>query len=304
MTLESSLAIIRKSDKILFSLRSKNPFFHHYEFPGGKVEDNESPEDALERECFEELGIRLLNIRKIGSLVHCYKNKSIKLHIYEINQYEGKIFPKENQKLSFLSTNNSNEKFIESTYRIINYMSLPRYMQITPEDIINILDDKIYKKSNINMIRFRSKNISPNDYIKKARAYSMICIKNDIKLILDAKYYEYYQDLKYSGIHYTSEELEYLDNNVSTKSNKFLMYSASCHDIKEINMANRLNLDFIILSPVLASKYNSDPIGWNKFKKLSLEANMPVFALGGISQSDLDICLLNNGYGISGIKDF
>ena len=67
-------------------------------------------------------------------------------------------------------------------------------MQITPEDIINILDDKIYKKSNINMIRFRSKNISPNDYIKKARAYSMICIKNDIKLILDAKYYEYYQE--------------------------------------------------------------------------------------------------------------
>ena len=203
MTLECSLAIIKKSDKILYSLRSKTPFLNHYEFPGGKVEDNESPEHALNRECFEELGIRLLNISKIGSLVHCYDNINIRLHIYKINQFEGEISPKENQKLSFLNIHNSSEKFIESTYRIINYMSLPRFIRITHKDIIDLSDDRFPKKSIINMIRFRSNNITHDDYIKQARIYSSVCIKSNIRLILDAKYHEFYRNLKYSGIHYT-----------------------------------------------------------------------------------------------------
>ena len=83
-----------------------------------------------------------------------------------------------------------------------------------------------------------------------------------------------------------------------------MMHSASCHNLEEIYLANKLNLDFIIVSPVLNSKYNTPPIGWDNFKKLSLEANMPVFALGGISKSDLNTCLMNDGYGVSGISNF
>ena len=56
MILECSLAIIKKSDKLLYSKRVKNPYQKYYEFPGGKVERNETPEIALYRECFEELG--------------------------------------------------------------------------------------------------------------------------------------------------------------------------------------------------------------------------------------------------------
>ncbi len=40
------------------------------------------------------------------------------------------------------------------------------------------------------------------------------------------------------------------------------------------------------------------------FKLLSKEANMPVFALGGISKDDLKTCMANDGYGVSGISKF
>ena len=65
------------------------------------------------------------------------------------------------------------------------------------------------------------------------------------------------------------------------------------------------NFDFIFLSPVLISKlYTKQTLGWDSFGNLALEANMPVFALGGIRKSDLDKCLSHNGYGVSGITNF
>ena len=304
MPLECSLAIIKKSDKILYSLRSKNPYYGHYEFPGGKIDNNESAEEALSRECFEELGIKPLNVSKIGSLVYSYIDIDIKLHIFEVKQYEGTIYPKENQKLSYLNALISSEKFLASTYRIINYISLPRYLFITPKNKADLSDKKSADNSIINMIRFRANSISSNDYIRQAKIYSTLCFKNNTKLILDAKYYEFYRDLEYCGIHYTSQELRNLNSNFFLKSNKTMMHSASCHNLEEIYLANKLNLDFIIVSPVLNSKYNTPPIGWDNFKKLSLEANMPVFALGGISKSDLNTCLMNDGYGVSGISNF
>ena len=65
-----------------------------------------------------------------------------------------------------------------------------------------------------------------------------------------------------------------------------------------------MNLDFILLSPVLNNKYDISPMGWKKFQTLSKTANMPVFALGGVTKNDLEDCIANNGYGVSGISNF
>ena len=46
---------------------------------------------------------------------------------------------------------------------------------------------------------------------------------------------------------------------------------ASCHNLKEIHIANQLNLDFILLSPVLSSKHSNPSLGWTDFKLLSKE---------------------------------
>ena len=49
MTIECSIGIIKESDKYLFSQRSKKPFLDHFEFPGGKLEYNESSDQAIDR---------------------------------------------------------------------------------------------------------------------------------------------------------------------------------------------------------------------------------------------------------------
>ncbi|WDE98013.1 (deoxy)nucleoside triphosphate pyrophosphohydrolase [Lentisphaera profundi] len=84
--------IIRKNDKILICQRSESKFNGAWEFPGGKVEINESQEQALKRELEEELGIKA----KIGHHFHTVYFKDsptqqINLHSYIINSYTGQI---------------------------------------------------------------------------------------------------------------------------------------------------------------------------------------------------------------------
>lgn len=302
MITECSLALIKNKYKFLYSLRSKYPYLNFYEFPGGTIENNENPEDALLRECFEELDIKIISYKKIMNITHCYKHMNIKLHIYEIIEYDRNIYPKENQKILYLDALKSNEKFIESTYRILNILSLPRYLKIVSNNDTSISNNLFSNTHLSSTIRLRSSGFLKDDYINQASIYSKICLKNNTRLILDAKYINYYENLKYQGIHFTSQELKTLDADKFIRS-KLLTYSASCHSKKEIYLANRLNLDFILLSPIMISKYNH-PIGWNKFKDLALEANMPVFALGGIHPSDLKACMSNYGYGVAGMSKF
>jgi len=54
-TIEVVAAIIRKGDRILATQRGHGDWKDYWEFPGGKVEPGESPEQALAREIHEEL---------------------------------------------------------------------------------------------------------------------------------------------------------------------------------------------------------------------------------------------------------
>lgn len=54
-TINVVAAIIKKDNKILIAKRGYGEFKGMYEFPGGKIEQNEKPEEALKREILEEM---------------------------------------------------------------------------------------------------------------------------------------------------------------------------------------------------------------------------------------------------------
>ena len=58
-TIEVVAAIIRKEDKIFATQRGYGEFKDWWEFPGGKMEVGESPEEALKREIWEELETKI-----------------------------------------------------------------------------------------------------------------------------------------------------------------------------------------------------------------------------------------------------
>ncbi len=96
-------ALIRNGESILICKRPADKARALlWEFPGGKIEQGESPEEALRRECMEELDVRL----RVGGLymqvTHEYPDITIRLSLYEAVIQSGRLRQKEHAALEWI----------------------------------------------------------------------------------------------------------------------------------------------------------------------------------------------------------
>lgn len=105
--IDVTCAIIMQNQKVLCVQRSKHmesPL--KWEFPGGKVEANESPEECLVREIQEELGLTIEILEKLPNNVHSYSEKlTINLLPYLCRIQTGNIFLKEHRQGKWMERN-------------------------------------------------------------------------------------------------------------------------------------------------------------------------------------------------------
>ena len=74
-----------------------------WEFPGGKVDPGETPAQALERELAEELGIRIESSAPLLSLNHQYADRSVRLMLREVIDWQGEPMGLEGQALQWVT---------------------------------------------------------------------------------------------------------------------------------------------------------------------------------------------------------
>ena len=90
--------IIIKDGKVLLAQRAATASQGNlWEFPGGKIEDKESPEQALERELLEELSITTVTVSWVADSVFDYNDKTVCLKGYISHWVSGDLVLNEHQ---------------------------------------------------------------------------------------------------------------------------------------------------------------------------------------------------------------
>lgn len=81
--IQVTAAIIKKNGKLLLCQRPAGKRCALlWEFPGGKIEVGETPEECLARECYEELGITIGVERFAQEVTHAYPDITVNIHFY------------------------------------------------------------------------------------------------------------------------------------------------------------------------------------------------------------------------------
>ena len=299
-------AILGRDDKVLIAKRADH--LHQggkWEFPGGKIEPNESNEDALCRELNEELGIRPTSFEPLISIRHEYPERRVLLDVWRVTCFWGEPSAREGQVLAWVDRSELHHyTFPEANYPILKALSLPENYLITPEPnsewsaFANHLETVL--KRGQKLIQLRAKRLASDDYLALAKQVQRLCARYGARLIINGEP-EWAKRLTAHGVQLGGGRL--MQYRTRPLSERYLI-GASCHNRSELAWANELGADFAVLSPVKETRTHPDsrPMGWEKFQKLCATSNIPVYALGGMVPEDLAKARRCGAQGIAAIR--
>ncbi len=297
----SVAVLINTNQQVLLAQRPPpKPWEGWWEFPGGKIEKSETSVDALHREIYEEIGVKIIDFEKWVTRKYSYGDNDVTLHFFKVYKWEGYITSKEKQKLVWAYLKKPNispilpaNKFIQKAFDLPKYYAITNLFETSKKVFLNQLKNKI--SDGLEMIQVREKNISFSQLKVFSKEVIEICKPKNVKVIINSDVNLAYE-IKADGVHLTSKDL------LSIKERpKNLIVSASCHTQEEADIAEKLNINFLVLSAVkkTLSHLDNKPIGWDNFQKIVNKVNIPIYALGGLGVNDYQVALDNGGIGIA-----
>jgi mutator protein MutT len=91
-----ALAVVEHAGGYLIGRRPPNvPLAGLWEFPGGKVQANETPAEAAARECLEETGVSVRVGREHPPIQHDYTHDPLELHFFHCTPVDAAAQPRE-----------------------------------------------------------------------------------------------------------------------------------------------------------------------------------------------------------------
>ncbi len=274
-----------------------------WEFPGGKLEYGESVTQALSRELYEEVGIQVEQARPLIKVRHDYGDRQVLLDVWQVSAYTGQETACEGQAMRWVTPRQLDElRFPAANLPIIRAAQLPEYYAILEgRDVVEVMQNfQRILQSGISLLQLRIKSLPAGDVPQLLAVVSDICKQRQIRLMLNS-------DLELGpghgdGVHLTSRALV----EATVKPSGFAWVAASCHDLIELQQAEKLGVDFAVLAPVQETATHPDakPLGWEVTKSFIEQINIPVFVMGGLGRDDLDRALASGAQGIAGVSAF
>lgn len=292
--------------RILLNRRTENrDMAGLWEFPGGKREPDETSEQALIRELHEELGIDAEVGEWIMDVPQRYPDKHLRLEVRHIRSWKGTPRGREGQAITWVAPDKLGRYSMPpADLPVVAALRQPDRYLITPAPG----DDETAQQTWQDQLRQAVANGQqriqlrlPADHPRRVqlceaamrghRAPVQWLINHDIELARTLG----------SGVHLTSAQLLALDQRPLPAEQ---LVAASCHDLQQLQAAQRLGCDFVVLGPVQATSSHPEavPMGWEHFAELRAQVALPIYALGGLGLDDIVTARRHGAQGIAAIS--
>ncbi len=290
---------------LLTERRPSQDFSGCWEFPGGKCNAGENAGTALLRELQEELGIRAGVVQPLIRIPWVYPHQSIILEGLRVRSWQGTPHGREGQRMAWLTPDAIDATTMPPADRpLLAAACLPRTCEITADlrdaEALRVdLQQRLQggdallqiRSPGLAMERVRDKlgSVFADDAAARQRCLLNADIEGARRLGC--------------GVQLKSRQLTELGQRPLPAGQ---WVGASCHDAAELQRAAALNCDFALLSPVApsASHPHTPALGWAGFARLVVQAQLPVYALGGMAPEDWEQARACGGQGVAGIRAF
>ncbi|WP_245146150.1 NUDIX domain-containing protein [Acinetobacter pittii] len=290
-----AIAILIHRGKILVGWREEQQ--HQggkHEFPGGKVEPGETPEEACRREIYEEVGIGLKDWHQFDYIHHEYDDIIVNLHLFH-SYVPDELLNLIHQPWAWYTRDQLlHLNFPKANKNIIKRLYWPHLIKISNTlSTVESSDALLYWR----IEEFEQQYIEQLTALDEGQRSSLI-INVDIWRQLSP---ELQKQIK--TVHLKQSQLMNLhkgDLRVGVR------YIAACHDAVSLKQAQQIGCDAIFISPVKPTMTHPEAValGWERFSDLAQNSQIPVFALGGVHPDDLATAQQHGAYGLAGIRNF
>ena len=277
----------------------------YWEFPGGKLEPGESAHQALLRELREELGVVVDQAWPWLSREFSYPHANVRLRFFRVDTWHGAIAPLEHCAFAWLDVGQAPqvEPILPANQPILRALALPPLYALTNAEENGVPAELARLEralaDGLRLIQVRDKTLPPAQRRALAEAVmaragryanARVLVNDDAQLALAVGAH---------GVHFSSAQLWQLAQRPACP-----LVAASCHTAADLARAAELELDFVVLGPLLptASHPTAAGIGWPAFARLVERSPLPVYALGGLHPKMLAEACRHGAHGIAALR--
>ncbi len=289
--------------RLLVSLRPEGkPWPGFWEFPGGKVDPGETPEQALRRELWEEIGIQAIDPEPFRVLDYAYPERTVRLHFYRVRCWSGEAHGKEGQQVRWLYP-----------WEIPALECLPANLRMTaavleealPRPPLCLIADpdrlpieafaaawRGALQAGLRWLILRCK------HVPDASTNQILATLCEVALASGAQVWLNHEaplpNWPRSGRHLTQSQLE-----AGVRPEE--PFGVSCHDGAAIRRAARSGARYALLSPLFPTPTHpaAPALGCDVFAEIVQSSALPVIALGGLTPERVSSALEAGASGVA-----
>jgi len=232
--------------------------------------------------------------------VFAYPHATVRLNFFRVTAWNGDMHPHEGQQFSWQHLPDITvSPVLPANDPILRALSLPTLYAISnvqelgEEEFLLRLEAALVK--GLRLVQLREKDHTREALRELGLKMLPLLRQHDARLIINADI-ELAREIGADGVQLTGAQLDEVRERPNID-----WCGASCHNADELRRAEALGCDFALLSPVLPTKSHpgAQHLGWENFSAIAAGAFIPVYALGGLSDADMQSAWLHGAHGIS-----